>query len=142
MRSAIFAALFFVTLLAEFIANEKPLLAVYQGEWFFPVVSVIPETAFGGEFETEADYRDPYVQELIEVTAAYCGLSGADLLENETPVRYEGVPALTPDAYFLQQTFQDLYEEFLQSFELERISGRDNIVLPDSSARGFLDDVN
>ncbi len=62
----IFLALFFLTLGAELIANERPLALAYQNELYFPVIQTYPETAFGGEFETEADYRDPYVRELID----------------------------------------------------------------------------
>ena len=61
----VFAVFFVLTLFAEVVANEKPLLVSFNGEWLFPVLQVYPETAFGGEFETEADYRDPFVQELI-----------------------------------------------------------------------------
>ena len=62
----IFLALFFISLFAEFIANDRPLLVLYHGEPYFPVFVQYPETAFGGIFETEADYRDPEVQKLIE----------------------------------------------------------------------------
>ncbi len=62
----IFLVLFVVSLLAEFIANDKPLLLGYDGGTYFPVFVEYPETAFGGEFETEAEYRDPFVIELIE----------------------------------------------------------------------------
>jgi microcin C transport system permease protein len=62
----IFLCLFFVTLFAEFIANDRPLAVQYDGAWYFPVFETYPETAFGGEFATEADYRDPYVQDLID----------------------------------------------------------------------------
>jgi microcin C transport system permease protein len=61
----IFLALFIITLFAEFIANDKPLMLEYDGHYYFPVFVTYPETAFGGEFQTEADYRDPYVQDLI-----------------------------------------------------------------------------
>lgn len=61
----IFLAMFFLTLFAEFIANDKPLLISYDDSYYMPVFTVYPETAFGGEFETETDYRDPFVQELI-----------------------------------------------------------------------------
>lgn len=61
----IFLALFLFTLGSEFIANDKPIMVSYQGGYYFPVVKSYPETAFGGEFETEADYRDAFVQELI-----------------------------------------------------------------------------
>lgn len=53
----IFSVLFFVTLFSEFIANDRPLMVNYQGSYYFPVVKFYPETAFGGEFETEAVYR-------------------------------------------------------------------------------------
>ena len=58
--------MFVVSLPAEFIANDKPLVVRFDGALYFPVVSRYPETEFGGDFETEADYRDPFVQELIE----------------------------------------------------------------------------
>ena len=62
----LFAILFLLSLFAELIANDKPFLVVYDGEIHMPVFKAYPETAFGGEFETEADYRDPYLAELIE----------------------------------------------------------------------------
>jgi microcin C transport system permease protein len=51
--------------LAEGLANDKPLLVRYDGEWYVPALHSYAETEFGGEFATEADYRDPFVQELI-----------------------------------------------------------------------------
>jgi microcin C transport system permease protein len=62
----IFLLLFTLSLFAEFIANDKPLLVRYDGGWYFPVVQEYAEITFGGEFATEADYRDPYVQSLID----------------------------------------------------------------------------
>lgn len=62
----VFSLLFFVSLFAEFIANDNPLYVNYKGESYFPVFIAYPETAFGGDFETRADYRDPFVQTLIE----------------------------------------------------------------------------
>ena len=62
----IFLFLFVISLFAEFIANDKPLLIYYDGGVYFPVLVSYPETDFGGEFELEADYTDPFVQELIE----------------------------------------------------------------------------
>jgi microcin C transport system permease protein len=61
----IFLALFLISLFAEFIANDKPFLIVMDGKLYFPAVVNYPETAFGGEFETAADYRDPYLRTLI-----------------------------------------------------------------------------
>lgn len=61
----IFLVLFFVSLGAELVANDKPVFVSYKGHIYFPQVKSYPETAFGGEFETEADYRDPVVRDLI-----------------------------------------------------------------------------
>lgn len=62
----IFSILFILSLFAELIANDKPLLVSYEGGYYTPFLIEYPETEFGGFFETEADYRDPEVQELIE----------------------------------------------------------------------------
>ena len=62
----LFLVLFFVTLFAEFIANDKPIVLEYDGELYWPIFHAYAETTFGGDFETEADYRDPFVVELIE----------------------------------------------------------------------------
>jgi len=61
----IFLAVFLVTLFAEFIANDRPILVHFNGAWYFPVFADYPETTFGGEFPTAADYRDPAVKKLI-----------------------------------------------------------------------------
>jgi microcin C transport system permease protein len=61
----IFLALLAITLPAEFVANDKPFLVYHDGSFYVPIFRAYPETAFGGEFETEADYRDPHVAELI-----------------------------------------------------------------------------
>ncbi len=61
----LFAVMFVGTLGAELIANERPLLLRYDGEWMLPWLHHQLETRFGGDFETEADYRDPVVQGLI-----------------------------------------------------------------------------
>jgi microcin C transport system permease protein len=62
----IFLILFFTSLFAEFIANDKPILVSYDGSLYTPVFVSYPETTFDGDFDTEADYSDPYVINLIE----------------------------------------------------------------------------
>jgi microcin C transport system permease protein len=62
----IFAVLFVLSLFAEFIANERPLLVHFEGQTFYPVLVDYPETEFGGFFPTSTDYHDPFVRELIE----------------------------------------------------------------------------
>lgn len=61
----LFLFLFAFSLCANFVANDRPLLITFKGSIYMPVFADYPETAFGGEFETSADYRDPYVQQLI-----------------------------------------------------------------------------
>jgi len=62
----ILAFTFLITLFAEFIANDKPIILSYKNQLYFPVVQNYAETTFGGEFETEADYKDPYIAEKIQ----------------------------------------------------------------------------
>ena len=62
----IFVLLFGLTLFAELLANDRPLLVIYDGELYFPIFKAYPETTFGGFFETEAEYQDEAVTELIE----------------------------------------------------------------------------
>lgn len=62
----IFILLFGLSLCAEFIANDKPIMVTYKGETYFPVFNFYPETTFGGDFKTEAAYRDPEVRCLIQ----------------------------------------------------------------------------
>ncbi|WP_413875561.1 ABC transporter permease [Albidovulum sp.] len=62
----IFLVLFVLSLCAELIANDKPILVSYRGGLYAPVFRFYPETAFGGDFRTEAIYRDPAVQCLIK----------------------------------------------------------------------------
>ena len=61
----LFLLLFGLSLGAEFIANDRPLLVKYQGSLYFPVVKEYAETDFGGVFPSEANYRDPFLADLI-----------------------------------------------------------------------------
>ena len=61
----VFTVLFTVSLFAEFLANDRPILIQYRGDFYTPIFNFYPETAFGGDFQTEAIYRDPEVQCLI-----------------------------------------------------------------------------
>ncbi|TRW96774.1 ABC transporter permease [Paracoccus sp. M683] len=61
----IFSVLFLIAIFAEVVANDKPIVASYRGELYFPAYRFYPETAFGGDFGTEAIYRDEAVQCLI-----------------------------------------------------------------------------
>lgn len=61
----IFSVLFGLSLFAEFLANDRPILVNYRGSFYTPVFNFYPETEFGGDFQTEAIYRDPEVKCLI-----------------------------------------------------------------------------
>ena len=61
----LFLALFLVSLVAELISNDKPLLVRYQGQWHMPIVHNPPETAFGGDFQTPTDYLDPFIRQQL-----------------------------------------------------------------------------
>lgn len=62
----LFILLFVGAMFAEFVANDKPILVRYDNAFYYPIFKFYPETAFGGDFETEADFTDPYVRELVE----------------------------------------------------------------------------
>jgi microcin C transport system permease protein len=61
----IFSVLMVITLPAEFVANDRPILVQYDGGYYAPIFKFYPETAFGGDFATEAIYADPEVECLI-----------------------------------------------------------------------------
>lgn len=62
----LFSALFLASLLAEIVANDRPLVMQYQGDWYVPLLVDYPDTEFGGFLPSPADYRDPYVRDEIE----------------------------------------------------------------------------
>ena len=57
-----FAAMVLLSLGAELISNDRPLIVRYQGQWYFPVVKDYPETTFGGDFPTPTDFHDPFIE--------------------------------------------------------------------------------
>jgi len=93
----VFGVLFVTTLFAEFIANDRPILVYYDGGLYSPVLKAYPETTFGGEFATEADYKDPEVVKLIQAKGW--------LLWPPIPFRYDtivkdlGRPAPSPPSW-------------------------------------------
>lgn len=68
----LFILFFGLSLFAEVIANDQPLLIRKDGRFFFPLFTEYSETDFGGEFATAADYRDPYLADLIQKNRFYC----------------------------------------------------------------------
>ena len=119
----IFLALFFISLFADFIANDRPLLIWHQDRLYSPALFTYAETAFGGEFETEADYSDPYLLNLID----------GWILRAPIPYRYDSYvlgleqPAPSPPSFdnFLGTDDQarDLLARLLYGFRLSVLFG-------------------
>ena len=61
----LFLFFFGISLFAEVLSNDKPIIVYYQGHYYFPLIKEYPETTFGGDFDTETDYRDPYILEKL-----------------------------------------------------------------------------
>ena len=93
----IFSFLFIISLFANFIANEKPLLVKYNSNFYYPIFSFYSETTFGGDFETEADYKDPYVKNLIEENGWM--IMPIIPYSYNTIIRDLSVPAPSPPSY-------------------------------------------
>jgi microcin C transport system permease protein len=74
-----FLVLFVLSLFAEFIANDKPLFIHYDGKNYFPVIFTYPDTEFGDDLGTAADYRDPHLQTFLDEHHA---------IEIWTPIRF------------------------------------------------------
>jgi microcin C transport system permease protein len=74
----IFLFLFVVTLCAEFVANDKPLLVNYRGTFYTPIFTFHSEVEFGGEFQTEAEYNAPEVICLIRTGGVEACLDDPD----------------------------------------------------------------
>ena len=61
----IFGTLVLISLCAELISNDKPIIVRYEGQTYFPMLRDYPETTFGGDFETPTDYLDPFIKERL-----------------------------------------------------------------------------
>ena len=61
----IFSVLVVLSLAAELVSNDRPVVVVYQGSVYWPLVRDYPETTFGGDFATPTDYLDPFIQQRL-----------------------------------------------------------------------------
>ena len=62
----LFVVMVVVSLFAEVVSNDKPLIVRYEGQTYFPLLKDYPETVFGGDFDTPTDYLDPFIQEQLQ----------------------------------------------------------------------------
>ncbi len=85
----LFIVLFGLSLFAEILSNDKPLLVSYEGSLYMPVFKTYPETTFGGDFETEADYVDPYVKQLLNSNGNWA-------IYPPNPFRYDTINYYSP----------------------------------------------
>jgi len=61
----IFLGIFGLSLVAEVLSNDRPIVVHYEGELYFPLLRTYPETTFGGDFRTATDYLDPFIQQRL-----------------------------------------------------------------------------
>ena len=80
----LFSIIFVLSLMAEVLSNDKPIMVSYQSNWYFPIVKSYPETAFGGDFYTEADYHDNYIRDKLTS-------NGNWMLEPINPYSYDTI---------------------------------------------------
>ncbi len=113
----IFLVLFIVSLFAEFIANDKPLIIKYDGRLYFPVLFTYTETDFGGLFATEADYRDPVLECLIRT-------NGSESCEDDTQTR--DIKGGSP-GWFLWPPIRYSYKTI--NLDYPRLKGSDGLCL-------------
>ena len=118
----IFISLLVITMPAEFIANDKPLLLKYKGEFYFPVLIDYQESVFGG-FLAKTDYRDPFIEEEIHATPESLfrpsGSAGgqADDLERPLALALQGL-----DPFAGQQRLDGRPRALLLAADILRIS--------------------
>ena len=89
----VFLFFFIMSLGAELIANDKPIVLSYHGSWYFPIVRFYPETDFGGDFKTEADYRDPYVAGKIDASG---WMLWPPIRYSYQTINYDAIPTPSP----------------------------------------------
>ncbi|MEI7669023.1 MAG: ABC transporter permease [Pseudomonadota bacterium] len=89
----LFVFILFISLFAEFIANDKPLIINYKNEYYLPILRFYPETIFGGDFITEADYRSAYISDKIN---AQGWILWTPIRYSYRTINYDAVPAPSP----------------------------------------------
>lgn len=96
----LFLTLFVISLFAELIANNKPLLIQYEGAYYTPFLKFYPETQFGGTLPTQPDYRDPYLAELIAEKKGW--ILWAPIRYSYENINYDlPVPAPSPPSWMM-----------------------------------------
>ena len=120
----LFVVLFGVSLCAELIANDKPIVFSYADELYFPIWSVYTESELGGVLRTEAEYRDPYVMNLIE-SDGWAVWPPIRFSFNTIDYTYQIVPAPPDTVHILGTDGQgtDIFAKLLYGFRLSVLFG-------------------
>ena len=120
----LFVVLFGVSLCAELIANDKPIVFSYADELYFPIWSVYTESELGGVLRTEAEYRDPYVMNLIE-SHGWAVWPPIRFSFNTIDYTYQIVPAPPDTVHILGTDGQgtDIFAKLLYGFRLSVLFG-------------------
>ena len=120
----IFLVLFVLSMFAEFIANDKPIVFSQAGELHFPMFVMYTETELGGVLETEADYRDPYVANLIDADG-WAIWPPVPYSHNTVDYSYEVTPSPPDRNHFLGTDGggTDIFAKLLYGFRLAVLFG-------------------
>ena len=120
----LFVVLFGVSLCAELIANDKPIVFSYADELYFPIWSVYTESELGGVLRTEAEFRDPYVMNLIE-SDGWAVWPPIRFSFNTIDYTYQVVPAPPDTVHILGTDGQgtDIFAKLLYGFRLSVLFG-------------------
>src|SRR3954471_7611526 len=122
----IFCTLVGLSLCAELVANDRPLLVRYQGEFYVPLVREYPETAFGGDFPTATDYQDPFVRKKLTEGGNWALYTlipyGARSISYYTPLPFPSPPS-PANLLGTDERGRDLLAQLIYGFRLSVLFG-------------------
>ena len=122
----IFTALLVLSLAAELLSNDRPLVVRHNGQWYAPVVQDLPETTFGGDFYTHADYLDPFIREQFDKPGNFVLFApnpyGPKTLNYFDPVPNPAAPSNT---HYLgtDERGRDLLAQLIYGFRISALFG-------------------
>ena len=122
----VFCVLVLLSLFAELISNDRPLLVYYRGQLYVPIVRDYPETTFGGDFLSTADYLDPYVRKKITEGSNWAIYApnpyGAGTLSYYSSHPFPGPPS-RENLLGTDQRGRDMLAQLLYGFRLNVLFG-------------------
>jgi len=122
----LFSLFISVSLVSEIISNDKPLLVIYEQNYYFPLWHQYPETRFGGDFETETDYRDPYILKQITGNGNYAFFPPNKHSFNSINLAIDGPVPSPPTSENILGTDdrgRDVFARLLYGFRLSALFG-------------------